>query len=231
MGMLSLMMLSTRLSPIAFMNLGPPVTAPSLEVVTISRIPLLLPSSTVGYHFSMILSPKPKASFSNSSLRTVTTSSLYPVSISRRVSSSLRPFFVVRLSTPASSMTCCAPGLASFMMSSSLATAAPDSVPRDRVTAAAIAAAFCPSFCSIGTPACALHVTESCLLRLTEGARRWHRDPAAKLEHLGACAICWCNCVAIMAAPARIQRAPACVYVCLTRPEAGVERLKAALSE
>ena len=64
-----------------FMKSGPPVRAPSLPVVTTTRMPLLVPCSTVPYHFSTTLSPKAKASFSNSSFLVVTASSLYPVSV------------------------------------------------------------------------------------------------------------------------------------------------------
>lgn len=63
------------------MKSGPPVSAPSLPVVTTTRMPLLVPCSTVPYHFSTTLSPKAKASFSNSSFRVVTASSRYPVSV------------------------------------------------------------------------------------------------------------------------------------------------------
>ena len=64
-----------------FMKAGPPVRAPSLPVVTTTRMPFLSPCSTVPYHFSTTLSPKAKASFSNSSFRVVTASSRYPVSV------------------------------------------------------------------------------------------------------------------------------------------------------
>jgi len=64
-----------------FMKLGPPVTAPSLAVVAMSSSPLSVPCCTVGYHFSMTLSPNAKASFSNSSFRTVINSRRKPVSI------------------------------------------------------------------------------------------------------------------------------------------------------
>lgn len=53
---------SRIVSPTAWIKAGPPVTAPSFWLVTSTTMPLLLPSSIVGYHFSKTWSPYSKAS-------------------------------------------------------------------------------------------------------------------------------------------------------------------------
>ena len=71
-------------STITWMKAGPPVIAPSLPVVTTIMMPFLSASALSGYHLARILSPNAKPSVSNSSFLTVTTSSLYPVSVCTR---------------------------------------------------------------------------------------------------------------------------------------------------
>lgn len=56
------MVASRTSSPTALTNAGPPVTAPSFWLVTSTTMPLLLPSSTLGYHFSNTWSAYSKAS-------------------------------------------------------------------------------------------------------------------------------------------------------------------------
>ncbi len=72
-GMLSPTTESITWSPSAFMKAPPPVSAPSLAVVTTSRTPRLAVSPL--NHLPISLSPKAKASDSNSSFRSVATSS------------------------------------------------------------------------------------------------------------------------------------------------------------
>mmetsp|Transcript_3733 Transcript_3733/g.8397 ORF Transcript_3733/g.8397 Transcript_3733/m.8397 type:complete len:233 (+) Transcript_3733:98-796(+) len=113
-GMFSEMMPSMIGSPTFFMNDGPPTIAPSLPVLTSRSTPCLSPSCTVGYHFSITLSANSNGSAVNTSLRSVTTSMWYPVSICSCVSSLTTPATFARLSTFASSYTyllfagCCA---------------------------------------------------------------------------------------------------------------------------
>ena len=73
MGMFLLKMESRTSLPTPLRNAGPPTMAPSFVFFTRSRLPLLLPSSRVGYHVSNTLSPNAKGSCSNTSLRTVMT--------------------------------------------------------------------------------------------------------------------------------------------------------------
>lgn len=53
---------SRTVSPTALRNEGPPLTAPSFWLVTSTTIPLLSPSSSVGYHFSSTWSAYSNAS-------------------------------------------------------------------------------------------------------------------------------------------------------------------------
>mmetsp|Transcript_311 Transcript_311/g.541 ORF Transcript_311/g.541 Transcript_311/m.541 type:complete len:216 (-) Transcript_311:263-910(-) len=121
--MFSVTMPSKTLSLMLLMKAGPPTSAPSLPEVLTSSTPILSPSSAVGNQFSITWSAKAKTSGSNTSLRTVTTSSLYPVVFSMLLSFLTSAPEVALLSTPASSTTPAA-GAGVLMMSNSPAIAA-----------------------------------------------------------------------------------------------------------